>query len=100
MTEVREEYEISISTIQKRLREAGLFGSKPRKNPYLSQTSSVKFCKDSLILDFEKFFIGGGSYMNSIPIVVSHGTTRVIYSHFVQHYFPSLWPYAHADCSE
>ena len=43
------------STIQRRLREAGLFGPRHRKNPYLSQTSSVKFSKDSLILDFENW---------------------------------------------
>ena len=43
-TEVKEEDEISNSTIQRRLREAGLFGLNPRKNPYLSQTSSVKLC--------------------------------------------------------
>ena len=38
-TEVKEEYEIKISnsTIQRRLREAGLFGPKP--TTYLSQTS-------------------------------------------------------------
>ena len=48
--EVKEEYEISNSIIQRRLK---LFGPKPRKYPYLSQTNLVKFCK--VILDFENW---------------------------------------------
>ena len=51
---------MSNSTIQRRLREAGLFGPKPRKNPYQSQTRLVKFCKDLLILDFENLDLTTG----------------------------------------